>query len=121
MIKDNLNKLTTNDVYSLILFIIFKLNQIPEYAVLSELIYLMDKTSLLNLCADLGGATIKIPTIDELQAVLDALLVYCYVAFEHKPLDDALELLNRPREDTLKIKKIYYVINEVVTDYDFSR
>ena len=45
-IKTNLNILQLSDIYSLMLFIIYKLQDIPEYAVLSELCYLLDGANL---------------------------------------------------------------------------
>jgi len=67
------------DIYSLILFALFKLRDIPDYLVLSELIYVLDKDSMLKLCEYFGGTTIHIPTIDELESILYSLLLYQYV------------------------------------------
>lgn len=64
------------DIYSLILFALFKLRDIPDYLVLSELVYILDKDSLLKLCEYFGGTTIHIPTIDELESLLYSLLLY---------------------------------------------
>ena len=48
-IKEELAKLKDIDVYSLMLFAMFKLRDIPEYASLSEMVYILDKDSLLKL------------------------------------------------------------------------
>ena len=121
MLKDDLNKLNTNDIYSLILFVILQLKQLPEYAVISELIYSVDKDSLLNLCHQFGGMTITIPTLDELNDVVDALLLYCYVNIEHKDIDYSLSLLNRSADASENIRDIYFKITSVISDYDFRR
>ena len=68
-IKEELAKLKDIDVYSLMLFAMFKLRDIPEYASLSEMVYILDKDSLLKLCEYFGGLTIKIPTIEELESI----------------------------------------------------
>ena len=44
------------DIYSLILFALFKLRDIPDYLVLSELVYVLDKDNLLKLCEYFGGS-----------------------------------------------------------------
>lgn len=121
MLKDELNKLTNDDIYSLILFTIFQLKKLPEYAVLSELIYSVDRNSLLNLCKQFGGMTIKLPTLEELNTVVDGLLLYCYVQLEHKSIDDALLLLSKDTDNLDGVKKVYQQIGEVVSDYDFRR
>ena len=53
-IKEELAKLKDIDVYSLMLFAMFKLRDIPEYASLSEMVYILDKDSLLKLCEYFG-------------------------------------------------------------------
>ena len=55
LIKNNLNKLTESDIWSFILFALFKMREIPEYTSLSELVYILDKTTLLKLCEYFGG------------------------------------------------------------------
>ena len=71
-----LNNLKSQDIYSLILFALYKLREIPEYSTLSELAYIVDKENLLKLCEYFGGTTIHIPTIDELESILYSLLLY---------------------------------------------
>ena len=78
-IKEELNKLRTNDTYSLILFVLYKLRDIPEYSGVSELAYTLDENNFLNLCEYFGGLTITIPTIKEIRDIVDALLLYQYV------------------------------------------
>ena len=63
-IKEELNQLKETDVYSMLLFVLYKMRGIEEYSILSELAYILDKKNLLNLCEYFGGLTIKIPTID---------------------------------------------------------
>ena len=67
MITDNLKRLNTLDIYSTILFVLFKTQNIPSQSTLSELVYILDKNSLLKLCEFYGGQTITIPTIEDLE------------------------------------------------------
>lgn len=121
MIKDDLEKLSTNDIYSLILFVILQLKASPEYAVLSELIYSLDRDSLLNLCKQFGGMTIAIPTLDELNTIVDALLLYLYVNLEHKPFECGMALLDIDSKSVAKVTTAYHKIMEVISDFDFRR
>ena len=121
VIKEDLDKLSTEDIYSLVLFAILQLKTSPEYAVLSELIYSLDRDSLLNLCKQFGGITITIPTLDELNAVIDALLLYVYVNLEHKPVEYGLALLDVDAQTSKEVIKIYSKINDVISGFDFRR
>lgn len=121
MLKEDVSKLKTVDIYSLILFVIFQLHKVPEYAVLSELIYTVDKNSLLNLCKQFGGLTITIPTLEELDFVVDALLLYCYVNLEHKSLEEALSLLNIDKNQSKQLYNTYETLLATLKDFDFQR
>jgi hypothetical protein len=57
-VKNELLNIKELDIYSLILFALFKLRDIPDYLALSELVFLMDKKELLKLCEYFGGMTI---------------------------------------------------------------
>ena len=59
-IKTELDKLTTSDIYSLMLFALYKSNELPEYSTLSQLAYILDKEHLLQLCEVFGGLTINL-------------------------------------------------------------
>ena len=65
-IKKNLNSLHLSDIYSLMLFVLFKVQDIPEYAVVSELCYLLDGANMTRLLTYLAGRTITFPTEAEL-------------------------------------------------------
>ena len=74
-IREELTKLKDVDVYSLILFVLFKARNVPELASLSELAYVLDKDNLLKLCEYFGGQTITIPTITELEELVYSLVL----------------------------------------------
>lgn len=80
--KEKLDSLQSTDVYSLILFAIFKMKDIPEYSTLSELAYILDKESLFNFLEYYGGTTIKVPTLDEFNQIIRALILYQAVNLE---------------------------------------
>lgn len=121
MLKDELNKLTTNDTYSLILFIVYELRQIPEYSVLSDLIYVLDKDTLVDFINYFGGMTITIPTNEQLQLITKTLLVYQYVNLENYSILEALQKVAE-NDDELKQKilNIYNQVCEVIEKYHFG-
>lgn len=55
MIRNNIENLKQTDFYSLLLFSLFKMTDIPEYSSISQLAYVLDRENLLNLCEYFGG------------------------------------------------------------------
>lgn len=119
-IKQELEKLKEIDVWSLLLFALFKVKDIPQYASLSELAYILDKKNLLKLLEYFGGTTIKIPTIDEMESLLYALLLYQYVDIEKIPIEDALVTLGVPSDKTKDYKLEYTKVKTVLNSYSFE-
>ncbi len=119
-ISQQLENLSTKDVYSLMLFVLFKLKESPEYSTLSQLAYIIDKESLLKLCEYFGGLTISIPTIEELETIMNALLLYQKVDIEHKDLDKQLKLFDLKKDERAEVLKSYKIICDVLKDYTFN-
>ena len=119
MIKDDISKLSENDIYSMGLFTLYSLTEIPDYRVLSELPYILDKKSLLKVCKYYGGTTIKIPTVEELETVMRVLLLYQRVNIEKKSLESALKELGCTTLNK-KILQVYKLISEVLDKYEFK-
>lgn len=117
--SEKLNNLKETDTYSLVLFALYKLIDIPEYSALSELIYVLDKNNLLNLCEFFGGTTIRIPTIEELQNLVQALMLYQSVNIDKLEYDEAVESLGIESCELRDIKKSYKHICDVLENYSF--
>ena len=120
MIKNDLNVLNTTDIYSSMLFVLFKIKDIPEYSSLSELAYVLDKENMLNLCEYFGGQTIKIPTVEELQSLIYSMLLYQYVKIEKIEYDKAIKMIGYESKDLRKIKSDYIKLCEVLENYEFK-
>ena len=121
-IKNNLNSLHLSDIYSLMLFILYKVQDIPEYAVLSELCYLLDGNNLTRLLAYFAGKTITFPTEDEMSMLANALLMYQYINVDGLSLVDAqakLEDVTPKQMD--KITDLYLKILPVMRQYNIDR
>ena len=121
-IKSNLNALHLSDIYSLMLFIIYKLQDVSDYAVLSELCYLLDGNNLTRLLTYFAGRTITIPTEEEFAVLTNALLVYQYVNLDGMSLTNALMKLEdvTPKEKE-KITDLYVKILAIMKDYNIDR
>lgn len=120
-IKEEIQKLKTMDIYSFMLFALFKIRDIPEYSALSELAYVLDKDSLLKLCEYFGGLTITIPTVDEFETLVLSLLMYQYVDQDKMSYDKAVKLIEGCTSTDIKqIKASYIKIKELLDNYEFS-
>ena len=117
-IKTELHKLKQMDLWSLMLFVLYNFQHIPEYSSLSELCYVLDEKNLLKLCEYFGGQTVKIPTIDQMEETLYAMLLYQYVDIENVKETEALQLLNINSKDKEKqIKLCYKELKSVLANY----
>ena len=119
MITESIKKLSTRDIYSILLFVLFKTTELPEQSTLSELAYILDQQSLLKLCEYFGGTTITIPTIEDLEVLTYCLLVYNDVVVEKQDLNTVLSKL--PVESNLvkKIRAKYLDMVKVLDEYEF--
>ena len=121
-IKANLNTLHLSDIYSLMLFIIYKLQDIPEYAVLSEMCYLLDGANLTRLLAYFSGKTIKIPTEEEFAMMANALLLYQYINVDGMTLVAAQAKLEDVTPKQIdKITELYLQILPIMRQYNIDR
>jgi len=75
-LTNSIDNLREKDLYSIVLYAIYKFTNDENYHTLSELIYSVNKDSLLNMCSIFGGQTITIPTIEQLKVYTNALLLY---------------------------------------------
>ena len=120
-IKEELAKLKDIDVYSLMLFAMFKLRDIPEYAYLTDMVYILDKDRLFRLCEYVGGLTIKIPTIEELESIIYSLVLYQFVNIDGMDYDDAVKIIGHKSSQLRQVKSDYVKICDILDRYDFSR
>ena len=120
-IKEELATLKETDIYSLLLFSLFKLRNVPEYASLSELVYILDKDSLLKLCEYFGGMTLKIPTVNELESLVYTLVLYQYVNIDGMDYNEAIKLIGHKSSDLKRVKSDYRKLCALLEEYDFKR
>ena len=119
-IKTELKKLKEIDIWSLMLFVLYNFQKIPEYSAISELAYILDEKSLLKLCEYFGGQTITIPTIDQLEETIYAMLLYQYVDIENISFDDAVLLLRVDKSKEKSVKNCYKTLKYVLSNYEIT-
>ena len=86
-----LSKFKEQDVYALLCGYLFELRNIPEYSIISELAYLLDRDSFVNLIDYFEGQTFTIPTKKDFQNAVRTLLLLEYFEIEGKPWKDSLK------------------------------
>ena len=119
-IAKKLDSMTEQDIYSLMLFSLFKLKDVPEYSSMSELAYVLDGENLLNLLTYFGGTTIKIPTVTELRMVLNVLLLYQYTAVDGMDYDSAMKQIDFKGASSEDIRNCYIKLSSILSKYDFG-
>ena len=119
-IVEALNSLNKSDVYSLMLFTLYKMQDLPEYSTLSELCYVLDHDNLSKFLSYYGGMTIKVPTLQEMRLILQALLLYQYVNLENGEYSEALKIVSEefPKSE---VERVYKQVCEVISTYEFHR
>ena len=120
-IKEKLLTFKDIDIWSLILFSLYKIKDIPEYSTISELAYILDKDNMLKLCEYFGGLTIRIPTIDELEDLVYALVLYQHINIDKMSYDDAIKLIGEKSSNLRNIKFNYLKVCEILDKYDFDK
>lgn len=116
-IEKSLNKLEEKDVFSLLLFILYKLSDNKEYSTLSELVYVLDAENLFKFLSVFQGLTIKVPTIEELSSVITALQMYQNINLNNMTMADAMKEINLQEVSSMRVKKIYYDICAILDEY----
>lgn len=119
MIKNNIENLKQTDLYSLLLFVLYKMTNNAQYSSLSQLAYVLDKENLLNFCEFFGGQTIKVPTTQELETLISGLLLYQYVKIDHIEYSEALKLIGISSTESRQLKTAYTNICKTMQEYSF--
>ena len=121
-IKKNLNSLHLSDIYSLMLFILFKVQEIPEYAVTSELCYLLDGANMTRLLTYFAGKTVTFPTEAEMAAVTNALLLYQYINIDGETFTSAQNKLgDLAKKEKDRATELYVQILPIMKQYNIDR
>lgn len=119
-IADHLAALDQKDTWSLIMFCLYKLQDDPEWLVMSELSYILKSQELVKFLNYFGGLTIKIPKTSDLRLLMEAFTLYRLVNFDGLDINVAVRELDTDEFTVDDIKRTYIKILDVVKDYDFT-
>lgn len=120
--KADFDKLHLSDIYSLMLFVLFKIRDIPEYSVLSEMCYILDGNNMTRFLAYFAGKTIKIPTEKEFATLANALLLYQYINIDGDTLVIAQgKLGDLTKKQLEEITDLYIKLLPVMKEYNINR
>lgn len=119
-VRTALDQLDKDDIYSLMLFALYKLRDMPEYLALSELCYVLDSDNLPKFLSFFGGMTLQVPTLKDMRLVLAALKIYQYVNIEHGDFEEALTASVTDEMSVDEVKDTYVKICEVMKNYEFG-
>ena len=121
-IKSNLDTLHLSDVYSLMLFVLYKVQEIPEYAILSELCYLLDGSNINRLFTYFAGQTVTFPTKEEMSILTNALLLYQYVQIDGLTYPEGeAKLEGLKASEKKKVLDLYLKLLPIMANYNIDR
>ena len=121
-LKDTIDKLQLSDIYSLMFFILYKTQDIPEYATVREMCYLLDGNNMTRLLTYFAGKTITIPTAAELSILINSLMLYNSINLKGNSFAEAVEKLeNVTEKQKEKIVELYLKIIPVMKEYNIDR
>jgi hypothetical protein len=104
------------------LFILYKVQEIPEYAVTSELCYLLDGANMTRLLTYFAGKTITFPTESEMTIVSNALLMYQYINIDGETFVSAQNKLGKlTKKEQDKITELYVQLLPIMKQYNIDR
>jgi hypothetical protein len=96
--------------------------EIPEYAVTSELCYLLDGANMTRLLTYFAGRTIKFPTESDLAIVTNALLMYQYINLDGDTFVSAQNKLGKlSKREMDKVTDLYVQLLSIMKQYNIDR
>ena len=116
-VKSSLDTLSKMDTYSLLMFVLFRLQQVPETSVLSQLVYLLDEESLVKLLKYFGGQTVTFPTVEELRLLIHTLTLYKRVDIDNQDFTSCVDEIPQSLQSAVLAQ--YYQVKQIMEDYSF--
>ena len=118
--KTDFLKLKEVDIWSLMLFVLYKTTDIQGMSTLGELAYILPKDSLLKLCEYYGGESIVIPTLKELENMMSAIMLYYNVDVCGMSIPAATKKMGIGKVEYKALLETYNKVKEVLSIYAFN-
>lgn len=119
--RNCLDTLRLPDIYSLMLFLMYKIKDIPDFAVLSELCYLLDGNNITRLLTYFAGKTITFPTEKDLAILINALLLYQYINIQGQSFMEATGKLQLTAKQVEEAVELYTKVLPIIGEYNINR
>ena len=104
------------------LFILYKVQEIPEYAVTSELCYLLDGANMTRLLTYFAGKTVTFPSESEMAIVANALLMYQYINIDGETFTAAQNKLDKlTKKEKDQVTELYVQLLPIMKQYNIDR
>lgn len=104
------------------LFLLYRVKNVPEFAVLSELCYLLDGNNLTRLFTYFAGKTVTFPTEEDFVILTNALLMYQYINLEGDTLVAAQARLPKlTAKQKEKATSLYLQVLPEIKKYNLDR
>lgn len=113
--------LKENDVYSMVMFALYKMRDNPDFLPISELMYTVDHENFLRLIETFGGTTIRIPTIEEVETVTFALLIFQRVDLDGEQYAKVVSDISKRTDSINDVTSCYFDLKDVLRKYEFKR
>lgn len=117
---NDLKSLDEQQLFTTMLFVLYKLSDDPNYSAMSKLSYALDKESFLNLCEIFGGTCVRIPTLEEVNHVAKAFLLFQYINIDKMEYEDAVKKVFQKDEDSTDVTVIYGDLCKILQGYSFG-
>jgi len=104
---------------SLIMFVLFRIKDVPEMGPLSRLVYLVGEEEFIKIIKYFGGQTVTFPTKEEFNRLTKTLLLYNNVELENGKLSEEIEKLGVDDSEKEKVLGLYKSVKEVMQNYEF--
>lgn len=119
-INKNITEIIKDDVYSIMMLLLYASDDNPKYNAINELAYILDHDSFLNFIKFYEGQVIKVPTMKEIKTSLKTLLLFQYYKIEKYDWQTALKMAGFEEEETFSAKRRLTKFIEYVDNHNYK-
>lgn len=115
-----LSTVTDTDTYAILCSFLYDLRNVPEYATISELCYMMQSDDLKKFLAYFSGRTIRIPTVEEFNEAMMTLKLYQSYHIEKRPWRECVLLAGFNSNNGKKAKNLLTKLEQTLENYNIG-
>ena len=106
---------SSKDVYFFSLMVLFVMKGRSSYRDISQLALILDQHNFDSLIDHYGGMTITIPTREEFNDAIRALVLYYKIKIEHRRIDYAMKDIGIDKEKAAQVLRYLNDIDDVLS------